>query len=618
MQAEQAEASNTTDCHPVSPPPGPQVVSYEVSGDGRWALLTGVTKIAGETTTGLMHLYSLETSCCQQLQGRAGCFASIKLHGRTAPTQVLVFEEQCYGEPCKLVVKDLGGGETAPADGFHVQPQPIHFPCGASADYPISMSSAPGQDIVFMITRLGYLLLFDIHTGRIIYSASRTLTVDPLIDTRSTYHAAAGLLAVTSCTGKVLQIKLDEQALLPYILEVLGDKQLALQIGARLNLPGAPDLYLQEFQELLSAGDTGAAVNLAAKSPPHFLRTEQTMAFLKQVPTAATASDAPPLFSYLMVLLRDGHLNESETTELVQLVRNQAHVNEWLSGVFPDTVGRLADLLFGVDARLALPIYTHGRMHEQATYCLLELGLYNEIVAYAEEVAYAPRYASLLRILTFESPPDAVDFAILLVAHESGPLIETEAVVDLLLLERGLVTETTAFLQDALMEDKEEEADLQTLLLELLLTGPDHRKAEAILIEKSLTRYNRLKIAGLCEAAGLYDQALLHYPNPRDIKRVMMVGRAAGMNVYFVITFLGKLEKRLALECMDQLLASNMPLNLQLVVQAANLYSDKLGHGAIHELFERANCIEGLVGYLSNRFNCAPQVRDHAERLDSS
>ena len=45
-----------------------------------------------------------------------------------------------------------------------------------------------------------------------------------------------------------------------------------------------------------------------------------------------------------------------------------------------------------------------------------------------------------------------MDFAIFLEAHESGPLIETEAVVDLLLLELSLVQETTIFLQEALVE----------------------------------------------------------------------------------------------------------------------------------------------------------------------
>ena len=48
---------------------------------------------------------------------------------------------------------------------------------------------------------------------------------------------------------------LNEQALIPYIVNTLKDSQLALNLASRLGLQGAEGLYMTEFNRLVAAND---------------------------------------------------------------------------------------------------------------------------------------------------------------------------------------------------------------------------------------------------------------------------------------------------------------------------------------------------------------------------
>ena len=53
----------------------------------------------------------------------------------------------------------------------------------------------------------------------------------------------------------MLHVGLNEANLVPYIMGQLRDQELALQLAGRLGLPGCDDLFLQQFQTLMAAGD---------------------------------------------------------------------------------------------------------------------------------------------------------------------------------------------------------------------------------------------------------------------------------------------------------------------------------------------------------------------------
>lgn len=80
-------------------------------------------------------------------------------------------------------------------------------------------------------------------------------------------EATGGIVGITARTGAVLQISVNEATLVPYVVNTLRDSALAIQLAARLNLPGADDLYMSEFNRMLSANDVAAAARLAGESP---------------------------------------------------------------------------------------------------------------------------------------------------------------------------------------------------------------------------------------------------------------------------------------------------------------------------------------------------------------
>ena len=52
--------------------------------------------------------------------------------------------------------------------------------------------------------------------------------------------------------------------MVPYILNILRDNDLALKLAGRLNLPGAENLFAAEFERLMSQGNVAAAARVVA------------------------------------------------------------------------------------------------------------------------------------------------------------------------------------------------------------------------------------------------------------------------------------------------------------------------------------------------------------------
>lgn len=360
------------------------MISYKLSGDGKWALLVGISAGAGGVIEGRIHLYSMEKARYQQLQGHAGCFATVKVPGRADPAQVLIFEEKKPDQPAKLFVMEVGRDKDAPGGVFRLQPQLIQFPAEAVNDFPVSMTSAPGQDVIFMVTRMGYLFLFDILTGKTIYRTPNRIAKDTIFTT-TTQDASAGVLGITARSGKVLQININEQTIVPYIVQVLRDNPLAIDVARRLNLPGARDLYVQEFNKLLASGDAPGAARLAATSPQGILRTQETIERFRAIPAAP--GQPQPIFQYFSILLESGPLNKSESLQLVELAQGRTQlIEKWLTEDKLEGSEELGDLLYPVDVNLALSVYIRANVPEKAINCFLQRGEFDKIVAYAAKV----------------------------------------------------------------------------------------------------------------------------------------------------------------------------------------------------------------------------------------
>lgn len=590
--------------------PNNQIINYRVSPDGKWCLLGGISPGANGAVDGNMQLFNLDKKLAQPLQGHAGAFATLKLPGRE-PAQVIVFhEKKPTGEPAKLYVREIGRDPALGAP-FGIQPNQIPIPPEAAADFPASMAVDQKSEIAYMLTKMGYVYMFDIHSGKTIYRAkvtSETVFVTCADD------VTGAIFGITIRRGAVFRLQLNGAALIPYILSTLRDSDLAIKLAGRLNLPGAENLFAAEFERLISQGNVAEAARVVASSG-NALRTPATIARFQQIPVQP--GQVPPLLQYFSTLLETGRLNEQESVEVAKPVLQQNRLplmEKWLKEDKLQASETLGDLIMPFDAGMALSVYLRASCHAKAIQCFVQRGEYDKIVPYASSVGFKMDYSQMLNQLLFSNPQGALDLAKGLVNAEGGPLIDIQATAEAF-LSSNRVQETTAFLLEALKDNKPEHAYLQTKLLEINLIGGAPQVADAIMQQGILTHYDRPHIGKLCEKAGMWQRAAEHYTEIADIKRVFK--NSHQMNPEFVVSYFGNLNREQSISLLKDMM-SRGPQNMQVCVEVAKKYHEELGSGELVQVFEQNRATEGLYYYLGAIVNISEDPFVHFKYIQAS
>ncbi|KAL3667717.1 hypothetical protein V7S43_007270 [Phytophthora oleae] len=347
-----------------------QIVSYEASTDSQLMLLVGITQDKGGRIVGNMQLYSMETKTSQILQGYAGAFVQIKPPGRTDSAQVLVFAGiKGEGYPLQLFIMEVGRDREASSGVFSVPPQLIPLDADIQNDLPVSMLVSPGVDIAYMMTKMGYLLVYDVHSGKLLYRA-RIVQDVPFVTRLNSQ--SKGMLGVTS-RGQLLHLAIDKTKMLAYVLTALRDSQLALSLASRMELKGAEELYSSEFDRLISANDVQGAAHIAALSPQGFLRTPETIERFQQMPNQL--DQAQPVLQYFSVLIEKGSLNKAESIELARVLLQQNRSSLLQSRLLEDKLEcseELGDLANQVDPMMAMFVYLRAGVLEKAVNCFVQ------------------------------------------------------------------------------------------------------------------------------------------------------------------------------------------------------------------------------------------------------
>ena len=254
----------------------------------------------------------------------------------------------------------------------------------------------------------------------------------------------------------------------------------------------------------------------------------------------------------------------------------------------------MGDIVKQHDSTLALSVYLRANVPSKVISCFAETGQYNKIILYANKVGYEPDYVFLLQHIMRIDPEKGSEFASLLMHNETGSLIQLEKVIDVF-SSMNMVQQATSFLLDALKENRPDQSVLQTKLLEMnLLHAP--QVADAILGNQMFTHYDKVYIANLCEKAGLFQRALEHYTDIYDIKRTIVHTNL--LNHDFIIGYFGRLSVEQSLDCLKEMMTSNIRLNLQIVVKISIQYSNVLGPINLMNMFEEFKSFEGLYYYL--------------------
>ncbi|KAJ8438732.1 hypothetical protein Cgig2_013778 [Carnegiea gigantea] len=449
-----------------------QIINYKSDPSEKWLVLIGIAPGAPERpqlVKGNMQLYSVDQKRSQSLEAHAASFASFKVPGHENPSILIVFATKSMNAgqvTSKLHIIELGAQPGKP--GFTKKQADLFFPPDFADDFPVAMQISQKYGLIYVVTKLGLLFVYDLETGSAVYR--NRISPDPVFLT-SEASSLGGFYAINR-RGQVLLATVKEASIVPFVSGQLNNLELAVNLAKRGNLPGAENLIVQRFQELFAQTKYKEAAELAAESPQGILRTPDTVAKFQSVPVQA--GQTPPLLQYFGTLLTRGKLNAFESVELSRLVVNQNKkilLENWLA--------------------------------EDKLECSEELG---DLV----KVGYTPDYLFLLQTVLRTDPQGAVNFAIMMSQMEGGCPIDYNTVTDLF-LQRKLIREATAFLLDVLKPNLPEHGHLQTKVLEInLVTFPN--VADAILANGMFSHYDCSRIAQLCEKAGLYLQALrIHF-----------------------------------------------------------------------------------------------------------
>jgi clathrin heavy chain len=571
---------------------GCQIINYRVNDDEKWMVVVGISQKEGRVA-GTMQLYSKERGISQQIEGHAAAFATFKAEGQPAPYKLFTFAVRT-ASGAKLHVVEI---DPDPNNArFAKKAVDVYFPQEATNDFPVAMQVSSKYSVVYMITKYGFIHLYDLETATCIFM-NRISSETIFITSRDA--ESAGIIGVNR-KGQVLAVSVDDNTIVPYLLNNPANAGLAVKLASRAGLAGADDLYRQQFETLFSQGQYSEAAKVAANSPRGFLRTPETINRFKSVTQGGQPMSI--ILQYFGMLLDKGKLNKYESVELIRPVLQQNRtqlLTKWMDEGKLESSEELGDLVRPVDINQALRIYREANIPSKIVAALAESGHFEEIVPYAQSVGYQPDFVNLLQNIVRINPEKGAEFATQLANVEGGPVVDIGRVVDIF-MSQNMVQQATAFLLDALKDNREDQGHLQTRLLEMnLINAP--QVADAILGNNMFSYYDKNRIAQLCENAGLLQRALENTEDPNAIKRIIV--QTDKLNPEFLQQYFGKLSVDQSLDTMNEMLKSNIRQNLQAVLQIATKYSELLGPSRLIELFERHRTAEGLYYYLGSIVN---------------
>jgi len=586
---------------------GCQIINYRTDPKQTWLLLIGISAQQNRVV-GAMQLYSVERKCSQPIEGHAASFAQFKMEGNAETSILFCFAVRTV-QGGKLHIIEVGQ-PPAGNQPFPKKAVDVFFPPEAQNDFPVAMQVSAKYDVIYLITKYGYIHLYDIESATCIYM--NRISGDTIFVT-APHESSGGIIGVNR-KGQVLSVSVEEDNIIPYVNSVLQNPDLALRMAVRNNLAGAEDLFVRKFNLLFQNGQYAEAAKVAANAPKGILRTPQTIQRFQQVPTPQ--GQTSPLLQYFGILLDQGQLNKYESLELCRPVLQQGRkqlLEKWLKEDKLECSEELGDLVKQADPTLALSVYLRANVPNKVIQCFAETGQFQKIVLYAKKVGYTPDYVFLLRNVMRVNPDQGVAFAQMLV-QDDDPLADINQIVDIF-MEQNMVQQCTAFLLDALKNNRPSEGPLQTRLLEMnLMSAP--QVADAILGNQMFTHYDRAHIAQLCEKAGLLQRALEHYTDLYDIKRAVVHTHL--LNPEWLVGYFGTLSVEDSLECLKAMLTANIRQNLQICVQIATKYHEQLTTKALIDLFESFKSYEGLFYFLGSIVNFSQDQEVHFKYIQAA
>ena len=558
---------------------GCQVVSYISDPSEKWLCIVGIRPPSppSRNVSGHLQLFSVSKNMSQVLEGHAATFATLQMHAYKATLFVFASRiEKPEGKIESLLRVIEVGGEGA----FGKLSNEIFYPPEFSSDFPIALHiSTKFPTVVYLITKMGYLHLYDLETTKCIY-------MNRVSDTTlfaSVPHTASGGLLGVNRKGQVLLMSVNSDNVVPYVRGKLKDAELAAGLASRNGFAGAEAGFADSFEDAMEDGDIQKAAVLAADSPGGFLRTAKTIDRFREMP-AEREGTAPPVLIYFQTCMERGKLNEVESIELVKQLESTQKLSlmeKWIKEEKLKFTEGVGDAVRGASPVLAMAVYIKAKIHEKVLQCMMQTGQTSKVAVYAKKVGMNISHRELVDLAAKHNPQAALEIA----NNTSNALVlaepqrKKESIEDIskmvdMFLSKGMLAEATTHAMDTLKDDDPAEGPIQTKVLKACLMNTPS-VADGILSQDIWHQYDSFSVAMLCERCGLFQHALENYSDLSDVKRV--ITNTHVINPEFLLNYFGTIHPDDQLEVLQELLTSNPRANIKLCVNIAAQYTDGMG-----------------------------------------
>ena len=113
-----------------------------------------------------MQLYSKARGISQSIEGHAAAFGTVRLEGAPADTKLFTFAVRT-ATGAKLHVVEVDHNAANPP--FPKKAVDVYFPSEATNDFPVAMQVSQKYNVIYLVTKYGFIHLYDLETGACIF-----------------------------------------------------------------------------------------------------------------------------------------------------------------------------------------------------------------------------------------------------------------------------------------------------------------------------------------------------------------------------------------------------------------------------------------------------------------
>jgi clathrin heavy chain len=183
---------------------GCQIINYRTDHSMQWLLLIGISA-QDNRVVGRMQLYSVERKVSQAIEGHAACFTQFKVEGNKQMSTLFSFAVRGpQGGTLHIIEvgQPLVGNEP-----YSKKAVDVFFPPEARDDFPVAMQASVKYDIFYLITKYGYMHIYDVDTGTCIFM--NRISAETIFVTAA-HDATSGIIGVNR-KGQVLSFTIKEK-----------------------------------------------------------------------------------------------------------------------------------------------------------------------------------------------------------------------------------------------------------------------------------------------------------------------------------------------------------------------------------------------------------------------